>query len=130
MKNLEKLYYTKEHEWTRLLEDNLVEIGITDYAQEQLGDIVFVELPEEEEEIEIGDPIGVIESVKTVSDFYAPVSGEIAEINSEVLDNPELLNEKPYEAGWLIRIKMSEPDEINDLMEYGDYVEFLEEESH
>jgi len=115
---VEGLYYTESHEWARVRDDGRVEVGITDHAQDQLGDIVYVELPEEGGEIEKGAAFGVVESVKTLSDVYAPVSGTIAEINSGLVDAPEKVNEAPYEDGWFVRIAPSNLDaELEELLD-------------
>ncbi|PLX84159.1 MAG: glycine cleavage system protein H [Desulfuromonas sp.] len=123
----EDLKYTEEHEWV-LPEDDLVAVGITDYAQDALGDVVFVELPEVGVVLEAGKAFGVVESVKAVSDIYAPLSGEVVEINEELTDTPELINTSPYEDGWMIKIKVTDPGEVEDLMDAEAYQAFLEEE--
>lgn len=120
----EGLKYSKEHEWV-LVEGNTATIGITEYAQEELGDIVYVELPEVGEKIVKDDPFGAVESVKAVSDIYAPVSGTVLEINDMLPDNPETINDDPYGDGWLIRVELNDKDDLKDLMdedEYGEYV--------
>jgi glycine cleavage system H protein len=121
------LKYSKEHEWARPEKDGLV-VGITDYAQESLGEIVYVELPEEGSQVARSEVFGVVESTKAVSDLYAPVSGTVVEVNDTLLDNPELINEDPYEDGWMIRIAMSEADELGKLMGPAEYATFVEEE--
>lgn len=123
----EDLRYSKEHEWARPEGDNLL-VGITDYAQEQLGEIVYVELPEEGSKVSFAEAFGVVESTKAVSDLYAPVSGTVVEVNDTLLDNPELINEDPYEDGWLIRIAMSDEKELVKLMDAAEYATFIEEE--
>ncbi len=123
----EDLKYTKEHEWTRLEEDCVV-VGITNYAQESLGEIVYVELPEEGTKVSQAEAFGVVESTKAVSDLYAPVSGSIIEINDTILDNPELINEDPYEDGWMIKIEMSDSSELKKLISAAEYATFIEEE--
>lgn len=123
----EELKYTEEHEWV-LVEEDIVTIGITDFAQEQLGDVVFVELPEEGDEVEAGKSFGVVESVKAVSDIYAPVSGEVVEVNDELPDEPETINSSPYDDGWLIKIKLTDPSELDDLMDADAYQEFIEQD--
>lgn len=123
---VEGLYYSDDHEWIRV-EGNTAYIGIADYAQDKLGDIVFVELPFVEEEYGAGESVGVIESVKAVADLYAPVSGEIVEINEDVQDSPELVNEAPYDT-WLIAVEMADEGELDDLMTVEEYEEFCEEE--
>jgi glycine cleavage system H protein len=123
----EELKYTEEHEWV-MVEDEVVTVGITDFAQDQLGDVVFVELPAVGTMVEAGKPFGVVESVKAVSDVYAPVTGEVFEINEELPDSPETINTSPYEDGWMIKIKLSAPEELDGLMDADDYQEFIEEE--
>lgn len=123
----EELKYTEEHEWV-LREGDLVSIGISDFAQDQLGDVVFVELPEVGEKVEVGKAFGVVESVKAVSDIYAPLSGEIVEINDDLPDAPESINNSPYEDGWLIRIKPDDPAELDAMMDATAYQKFIEEE--
>ena len=121
------LKYTEEHEWV-LLEGDVATIGITDFAQDQLGDVVFVELPEVGDELESGKALGVVESVKAVSDVYSPLSGEVVEINEELPDVPELLNTSPYEDGWMIKLKISAPNELDGLMDASDYQSFVEQD--
>lgn len=123
----EDLKYTTEHEWVRI-DGDVATVGITDYAQEQLGDIVFVELPEEEEAIEKGDTFGVVESTKSVSDLYVPLTGAVIETNDPLLDSPEIINEDPYGEGWMIRIKLKRPEEIKELLDSKTYQKLLEEE--
>lgn len=122
-----ELRYSREHEWVAV-EENIATIGITDYAQEQLGDVVYVELPEVGTQITKDDAFGVVESVKAVSDIYAPVSGTVTEVNAELPDSPETVNEDPYGDAWMIRVEMSDPSELDDLMTAAEYKEFLEEE--
>ncbi len=124
----EDLKYTEEHEWAFMDEDGIVEVGVTDYAQDALGEIIFVELPNEGEEVSAGDPFGGIESTKSVSDLYAPISGRVVEVNEEVLHSPETINEDPYGRGWLVRIEPSDPEEYESLMDADAYRQFLEEE--
>ncbi|MBF0492885.1 MAG: glycine cleavage system protein GcvH [Deltaproteobacteria bacterium] len=124
----EDLKYTKEHEWVRV-KGNVATLGITDYAQDQLGDIVFVELPEEGEDVEKGDTFGVVESTKSVSDLYLPVSGRVIEVNDPLLDSPEIVNEDSYGEGWMIRIEMDDKSELDDLLSAEEYEAFLKEES-
>lgn len=122
-----ELHYTKSHEWVRV-EEELVTIGITEHAQQLLGDMVFVELPSEGEDVKSGDEIGVVESVKAASDFYAPVSGEIVAVNEELSDSPALVNSDPYGDGWLVQIKLSDKAELNDLLNAESYGEIVSEE--
>lgn len=110
------LRYTKDHEWLRS-EGDRGTVGITEYAQGELGDIVFVELPEKGKKVEAGKAFGTIEAVKAVSDLYAPVTGEIVEVNSALKDSPDLINKEPYAAGWMVRIKMSKPSEAAALLD-------------
>lgn len=120
----EELQYTRNHEWVRI-EDDIATVGITNYAQEELGDVVFVELPEKGNTFGAGDSFGTIESVKAVSDLYTPVGGEIVEANTSLSDNPEKINEAPYEEGWMIRLRVSE---AGDLLSPEEYKQVLEEE--
>ncbi len=123
----EELKYTEEHEWV-LVEGDLVSIGISAFAQDQLGDVVFVELPEVGDKIETGKAFGVVESVKAVSDIYAPFSGEIIEVNSVLPDAPETVNNSPYEDGWMIRVKPDDLADLEGLMDAAAYQGFIEEE--
>jgi glycine cleavage system H protein len=118
--------YTKHDEWLRV-DDERTFIGITDYAQQQLGDIVFVELPEVGSTINIEETYGVIESVKAVSDLYAPVTGEVVAVNAELADNPERINEECYGDGWLLQIAPSEVDERETLLDHSAYLKYLDE---
>ena len=121
----EELKYTKEHEWV-VIDNNIATIGITDHAQEQLGDIVFVELPELESKISQDDTFGVVEAVKTVADLFAPVSGSIVEINNELEESPDLINSDPYGSGWIIKVSVDSLEEYNNLLSSDDYREFIE----
>lgn len=121
----EELKYTEEHEWV-MIEDDVVTIGITDFAQEQLGDVVFVELPEEGDSLETGKSFGVVESVKAVSDVYAPFNGEVVEVNDSLPDEPEVLNTSPYEDGWMVKIKLSDGADLSELMDAAAYMDFVE----
>jgi glycine cleavage system H protein len=123
----EDLKFSKEHEWV-LVEGSVATVGITDYAQDQLGDIVFVELPAVGDKVSKEDAFGVVESVKAVSDIYAPVSGKVVEVNDDLPENPEMLNEDPYGDGWIIKIEMNDPDELQDLMSAAEYEEYVAEE--
>ena len=120
----DELKYTEEHEWIAI-EADIATIGISDFAQSQLGDVVFVELPEVGDELEAGKPFGVVESVKAVSDVYSPLSGEVMEINEDLPDAPELLNTSPYEDGWMIKIRLSNPQELDDLLDAAAYQELV-----
>ena len=123
----EEYKYTEEHEWV-LIEDAVVTIGITDFAQDQLGDVVFVELPEVGDTVEAGSTFGVVESVKAVSDVYAPISGEVVEINEELPDAPEVLNTSPYEDGWMIKVKLDDSSSLDALMDVAAYQKFVEKD--
>ncbi|SHI46742.1 glycine cleavage system H protein [Malonomonas rubra DSM 5091] len=123
----EELKYTEEHEWV-MVEDDVVTIGITDFAQDQLGDVVFVELPEVGDQLEAGKPLGVVESVKAVSDVYSPLSGEVVEVNDDLPDEPEMLNSSPYEDGWMVKVKLNDSGELDDLMDAAAYQEFIEQD--
>ncbi len=125
----ENLYYTSEHEWARIEGDTAI-VGITDYAQQSLGDVVYVELPDVGTELKKGVEFGSIESVKAVSDIFSPVSGEVIEVNEEISDHPEYINQSPYDKGWIIKIKMSNPDEVKELMNSTQYKKLVEKESH
>ncbi|MBW1695525.1 MAG: glycine cleavage system protein GcvH [Deltaproteobacteria bacterium] len=120
----EDLRYTEDHEWVRI-EKDMVRIGISDYAQDQLGDIVFVELPAIGAAFKKGDEFGTVESVKAVSELFMPVSGEVIGVNNALEDSPELVNTQPYGEGWMIEVKSSRPDEIESLMTNADYLNHL-----
>ena len=119
------LKYTKSHEWIRVDGDTGV-IGITGYAQEQLGDIVFIQLPSEGDKISKGEEFGTIESVKAVSELYAAVSGDVLAVNLRLEEEPELVNTDPYGEGWMVKVKLSDPDEIKDIMESDEYTGYVE----
>ena len=123
----EELRYTAEHEWARL-EKGIVTVGITSYAADQLGDVVFVELPDVGRKLEPMKPFGVVEAVKTVSDLYAPVGGEVVEVNTTLADNPALVNQSPYGDGWMVRIKVAAADPLKGLMTSTAYEQMLEEQ--
>jgi glycine cleavage system H protein len=116
--------YAKSHEWARSEGDN-IKVGITDYAQDQLGDIVFVELPEVGETFGKGDEFGTVESVKAVSELYMPIDGEVVAVNTSLEESPELVNNKPYGDGWMIEVKADDPPQIDDLMTNDAYLETL-----
>ena len=119
--------YTKSHEWAKL-DDDVVTIGITDHAQQQLGDLTFVDLPGVEDRLEAGEECIVIESVKAASDVYAPVSGEVVAINDALVEHPEIINEDPYEQGWLIKIRVDAPDALNRLLKSCDYESLISDD--
>lgn len=125
--NPKNLKYHREHDWVRVDGDTAV-LGITDYAQQTLGDIVFIELPEVGADVTAGTPYAEVESVKAVSDVFAPVSGSVIEVNEEVVDAPETVNRSPYDEGWLIKVRLSDPAETDDLLTVEEYDEFLQEE--
>jgi glycine cleavage system H protein len=125
-KTMSNLLYSKDHEWVLSLEGNRVRIGISDYAQNSLGDIVFVENPEEGDDVTASETMGSIESVKAVSDLISPVSGSVVLVNEELEDSPQLINENPYGA-WLIEVELSNPDELNSLLKEDEYKAFINE---
>ena len=125
MKVPEDCRYTRDHEWARI-EGDLVAVGLTDYAQDQLGEVVYVELPEVGATVEAGDTFGVVESTKSVSDLFAPVAGEVAEVNELIVDQPELLSSDPYGQGWLVKLRTS--DDLGSLLDPAAYKELTEEE--
>jgi glycine cleavage system H protein len=126
--NPEELRYADSHEWVRV-DEEIGTIGITDYAQKELGDVVFVELPQVGTQLELGDEMGSIESVKAVSELFAPVSGEVVEINESLAEKPELVNTDPYGDGWMIKVKLSAPDEVDELMSAEDYEDYIQTEA-
>ncbi len=121
----ENLKFTKDHEWVRI-EGGIAIVGVTDFAQSELGDIVFVEIETEEEDLEREDVFGTIEAVKTVSDLYMPVAGKIIEVNEELESQPELVNKEPYAGGWMVKIEMADPDQTEDLLSASDYKKLTE----
>ncbi|EGQ9463176.1 glycine cleavage system protein GcvH [Vibrio cholerae] len=122
------LKFTESHEWVRDNGDGTVTIGISEHAQEMLGDVVFVELPEIDAEIDAGDSFSLVESVKAASDIYAPVTGVVIEVNEDLQNSPELINEEPYDGGWIVKVKMSDPDELKDLKDAEVYLASIEED--
>ncbi len=122
----EDFYYTKDHEWAQV-DENIVTIGVTEFAQEQLGEVVYVELPEEGQKVNQGESFGVVESVKAASDLYAPVSGTVIEVNTALLEDPGSLNDDPMNNGWLIRIEMDSEKELAALMRVPDYRKLVAE---
>ncbi len=124
-----ELRYTKTHEWVRTMDDGNVEVGITDHAQQLMGDMVFVELPEVGATIAAGDDCAVVESVKAASDVYAPVTGEIVEINEDLANAPETLNQEPYAGGWLFRMRPENEGEMDDLLDADTYQELAQAEA-
>ncbi len=123
----DNLLYTEEHEWASVDEDKKIAvIGITDFAQSELGDIVFLELPEVDQKVTLGETIGSIEAVKTVADLYSPLSGKIAEVNHALEDEPELINEDPYGDGWIVKIELSDTSELVELLKVDKYKKIAE----
>jgi glycine cleavage system H protein len=123
----ETLKYTKEHEWTRVA-GNKATVGITDFAKDQLGDVVYLELPEVGAKVKKGEPFGVVESTKAVSELFAPVTGTITKVNKELVDAPEGINDDPHEKGWMIEIELSAPDELGQLLSAAQYKELIASE--
>ena len=120
--------YAKSHEYVHV-ESDVGTVGITDYAQKELGDVVFVELPQVGTQLEQGDELGSIESVKAVSELFAPISGEVVEVNEALTEKPELVNTDPYGDGWMVRIKLATPEEVGELMDAEEYEEYVEKEA-
>lgn len=127
MNTPKELRYSKEHEWVKV-EGDKVRIGITDFAQSELGDIVFVELPEVGDEITANEPFGSVESVKTVSELYAPLSGKVVEINEDLSDSPEFVNESPYEKAWMLVVEPANAADVEGLMSADDYENLIKED--
>ena len=126
--NPEELSYSKDHEWVRTVDDGVAVVGITEFAQDSLGDVVFVELPEVEAEVGQFEKMGEIESVKAVSDLFSPVSGSVLERNDALVDSPELVNDSPYDEGWMLRVSVPDSSELRNLMSASAYESFLESE--
>ena len=120
----ENLKYTKDHEWVKL-DGNIATVGITDFAQGELGDIVYVEVDTVDEKLDKDEVFGTVEAVKTVSDLFLPMSGKIIEFNDSLSDSPESINDSPYEKGWIIKVEVSNPEEINELLNNNDYSELI-----
>jgi glycine cleavage system H protein len=123
------LRFTKSHEWIRI-EGDVATIGLTDFAQSELGDITYLELPEIGDEIQATEPLGVVESVKAASDIYAPVSGEVLERNEDAISAPEVVNRSPYGDAWLVKVKIADPDQVESLMNPDEYETFAEAAAH
>jgi glycine cleavage system H protein len=123
----EELKYTQEHEWVRRTAEDTVRIGITDYAQQQLGDVVFVQLPEVGEHVQAGAAMGEVESTKSVSDLYAPVSGEVVARNERLEDQPELVNSAPLEDGWMVELRISDPAQLDGLLDEAAYQQVIDQ---
>jgi len=124
------LKYTKSHEWVRVDDEGIATVGITDHAQELLGDLVFVELPEVGAELGAGGECAVVESVKAASDVYSPVTGEVVEVNEVLAEAPETINQDAYEDGWIFRVRLADPDELDALMDADAYAEHAESDEH
>ncbi|WP_148254063.1 glycine cleavage system protein GcvH [Aidingimonas lacisalsi] len=122
------LRYTDSHEWVLDNGDGTATLGVTDHAQEALGDVVFVELPDAGRELETGEEFGVIESVKAASDLYSPISGEILEVNESLEDTPEAINESPYQDGWIVKVKLTDSDQLGSLLDADAYTRIVEAE--
>lgn len=121
----QNFYYTRDHEWVKV-EGDVAIVGITDFAQKQLGDIVYIELPALGTQLEVHQSIGAIESVKAVSDVFSPVSGEVIEVNEELNNSPEVINQDPYDKGWIIKVRMRSKEDLNQLMTASDYEKYVE----
>ena len=120
-------YYTPAHTWVHLDDEGIATVGITDYAQKELGDVIYVELPEVESEVSAGDEVSVVESVKTASDIQSPVSGEIVGVNDELTQTPELVNSSPYDKGWIFKVRIDNSSELEELLNAGDYADYSAE---
>jgi len=123
--NPEDFYYSKDHEWVKI-EGDRATVGITDFAQKQLGDVVYVEMPQVGSSLEFHQSLGVVESVKAVSDIYCPISGDVIEVNEGLNDSPELINEDPHGKGWIVRLRIKDESEVEKLMSVSEYEKFLE----
>jgi glycine cleavage system H protein len=124
----DSLKYTKEHEWARIAGDNKAVIGITSFAKDQLGDVVYLELPEVGAQIVRGEPFGVVESTKAVSELFAPLTGKVTKVNKELIEAPEGINDDPYEKGWMIEIELSSPQQVSELLSAAQYQELVAQE--
>ncbi len=120
--------YSKDHEWI-LVHDNVGTIGITDYAQHELGDVVYVDLPEVGDTFDANEPLGSVESVKAVSEVFCPVGGEVIEVNSKLEESPELINESPHQKAWMVKIRLMNPEELKELLSAEEYEEYIQEQS-
>jgi glycine cleavage system H protein len=121
--------YSKDHEWI-LVQDTVGTVGITDFAQHELGDVVYVDLPEVGDAFEANEPFGSVESVKAVSEIFSPASGEIIEVNSRLEENPEIINESPHEKAWMVKVRLTNPEELKGLLSANEYEEYLQEQSN
>lgn len=129
MTSPQNLKFTKTHEWVKV-EDDVVTVGLADFAQQELGDITYLELPDVGSQVSAGEPFGVVESVKAASDIYSPLDGEVIERNDTAVDGPEVINASPYDDAWLIKVKLSDPSQIDRLLDASAYDEFAAEASH
>ena len=120
-------YYTESHTWLHLDDEDIATVGITDYAQTELGDVIYVELPEVDSEVSAGDEVSVVESVKTASDIQSPVTGEVVAVNDALTQTPELINTSPYDKGWIFKVRIDNSSELEELLNAGDYAEFSAE---
>ena len=125
----EGTYFTREHEWVQIDRDHIATVGITDFAQQSLGDITYVQLPKEGENVKKDDPFGVVESVKAVSDLYSPVTGRVVEVNEPLLKAPELINEDPFNDGWMIKVEINGEFDTKGLLSEEEYKEYIEEKA-
>jgi glycine cleavage system H protein len=124
----EDYLYSKDHEWISV-QDNVGTIGITDYAQHELGDVVYVDLPEVGDTFESGEPFGSVESVKAVSEVFCPVAGEVIEVNAKLEESPELINQSPHQQAWMVKIRLTHPEELKSLLSSEEYEEYLQEQA-
>ncbi len=125
----EENLYTKDHEWV-LVQGEIGTVGITDFAQHELGDVVYVDLPEVGDTFEANEPFGSVESVKAVSEIFCPIGGEVIEVNTKLEDSPELINESPHQNAWMIKIRISDPEELKELLNAEEYEEYLQEQAN
>jgi glycine cleavage system H protein len=125
----EENLYTKDHEWV-LVQGDVATVGITDYAQHELGDVVFVDLPEVGDTFEANEPFGSVESVKAVSEIFCPISGEVVEVNTKLEETPEMVNESPHQKAWMIKLRISNTDELKELLSAEEYEEYLQEQGN
>lgn len=121
--------YTKTHEWA-IIDGDVVTFGVADYAQQELGDITYLELPDIGDTVSAGEPFGVVESVKAASDIYSPVSGEVIERNESAIEAPEVINQSPYEGAWLLKVKLANPDEVSALLDPAEYQTYADSQAH
>lgn len=125
----DNLYYTQSHEWLSIDNDDQVTVGVTEYAQQQLGELVFVELPAVEDQVQVGDECCVLESVKAASDVYAPISGEVTQVNEDLFEQPEKVNESPYDNGWLFKLQLTDEEQLSQLLDHEQYQAVIDDEA-